>query len=35
MRGSPWLSFGRSVLETGVVLLIVRAASRRRIYWRT
>ena len=35
MRATPWQSFARSVLETTVAVLIVRFASRRRIYWRT
>jgi predicted acyltransferase len=35
MRSTPWQSFTRSALETTLALLIVRAASRRRIYWRT
>ena len=35
MRGTPWLSFTRSVIETTMAVLIVRFFSRRRIYWRT
>lgn len=35
LRGSPWQSFTRSVIETTLAVLIVRLASRRRIYWRT
>jgi predicted acyltransferase len=35
MRSTPWLSFGRSVLETTAAVLLVRVATRRRIYWRT
>lgn len=35
LNGSPWTSVLRSALEVVAVVLIVRAVSRRRIYWRT
>ena len=35
LRGSPAETLLRSALEVAIVVLIVRAASRRRIYWRT
>jgi predicted acyltransferase len=35
MRSTPALSFTRSAIETGLAVLIVRMASRRRVYWRT
>ena len=35
MRDTPWMSVGRSAIETALAVLIVRFASRRRVYWRT
>lgn len=35
LRGSPIQTLLRSALEVAVVLLIVRVATRRRVYWRT
>ncbi|HJQ18792.1 MAG TPA: DUF5009 domain-containing protein [Gemmatimonadaceae bacterium] len=35
MRQTPWLSVLRSMVEVVIVVLTVRAVSRRRIYWRT
>ena len=35
MRSTPAQSLARSVIETTIAVLIVRFASRRRVYWRT
>lgn len=35
MRGSVWTSFARSAIETTVAVLIVRLATKQRLYWRT